>query len=100
MSRSTMESAGSLIAFHLSVPYGLGTVSEEDVYEILKNGTLAGIRSPAKDVLAFLFHENSPTSILKAVGECGGSLENVQELYEEIRGMSFPPAPEWEKMTR
>jgi len=99
MSRSTMESSGALIAFHLSVPYAPEIVSEQDVYEALKNGSLAGIKSPAKDILVFLFHENSPTSILKAVYECGASLENVRRLYEEIRGMSIPPSPEWEKVT-
>ncbi|MGC8529633.1 MAG: hypothetical protein ACP5OP_05470 [Leptospirillia bacterium] len=97
--RSTMESAGAMIAFHLSVPYGPGIVSEQDVYDALKHGSLAGIKSPAKDVLVSLFHENSPASILKAARECEASVENVRKLYEEIIGMPFPRSPEWEKVT-
>ena len=97
--REEMDSAGAMIAFHLSVPYGPGIVSEQDVYDALKHGSLAGIKSPAKDILSSLFSENSPTSILKAAYECGSSVENVQKLYEEIIGMPFPPSPEWEKMT-
>ncbi|WP_238976185.1 hypothetical protein [Leptospirillum ferriphilum] len=97
--RSTMDSAGTMIAFHLSVPYGPGIISEQDVYNALKHGSLAGIASPAKDILVSLFNENSPTSILKAAYECGSSFENVQKLYEEIIGMPFPPSPEWEKVT-
>jgi hypothetical protein len=99
LNHSTMDSGGALIAFHLSVPYGPGIVSEQDVYEALKHGSLAGIASPTKDILVSLFNENSPTSILKAVYECGASVENVQKLYEEIIGMSLPPSPEWEKVT-
>ena len=99
MSRSTMESSGALIAFHLSVPYAPGIVSEQDVYHALKHGSLAGIPSPAKDVLISLFNENSPTSILKATYECGASVENVQKLYEEIVGMPWHRSPEWEKIT-
>ena len=93
----TMDSAGTMIAFHLSVPYGPGIVSEQDVYHALKHGSLAGIPSPAKDVLISLFNENSPTSILKATYECGASVENVQKLYEEIVGMPWHRSPEWEK---
>ena len=95
----TMESAGAMIAFHLSVPYGPGIVSEQDVCDALKHGSLAGITSSAKDILVSLFNENSPTSILKAVYECGASVENVQKLYEEIIGMPFPRSLELEKVT-
>ena len=94
-----MDSAGTMIAFHLSVPYGPEIVSEQDVYNALKQGSLSGIASPAKDILVSLFNENSPTSILKAAYEFGSSVENVQKLYEEIIGMPFPPSPEWEKVT-
>ncbi len=92
-----MDSAGAMIAFHLSVPYGPGIVSEKDVYEVLMQGSLGEIASPAKDVLAYLFHENSPASILEAAYECGASVEKVRKLYEEILGMSLPPSPEWER---
>ncbi len=95
----TMESAGAMIAFHLSVPYGPGIVSEQDVCDALKHGSLAGITSSAKDILVSLFNENSPTSILKATYECGASVENVQKLYEEIVGMPWHRSPEWEKIT-
>lgn len=88
-----------MIAFHLSVPYGLGIVSEQDVYKALKHGTLEPIPSPAKDILVSLFNENSPTSILKATYECGASDENVQKLYEEIVGMPWHRSLEWEKIT-
>ena len=88
-----------MIAFHMSVPYGPGIVSEQDVYDALKQGSLAGIASPAKDILVSLFNENFPTSILKAAYECGSSIENVQKLYKEIIGMPFPRSPEWEKVT-
>lgn len=98
VNHSTMDSAGALIAFHLSVPYGPGIVSEQDVYEVLKHGSLAGIKSPAKDVLVSLFNENSPTSILKAVYECGASVEKAQKLYGEIIAMPFPRSPDWEKV--
>lgn len=94
-----MDSAGAMIAFHLSVPYRQGIVSEQDVYDALKHGSLAGIASPAKDILASHFTENSPASFLKAAYECGASVENVQKLYEEIIGMPFPGSPEWEKVT-
>ncbi|MCL4460154.1 MAG: hypothetical protein M1297_00350 [Nitrospirae bacterium] len=90
----TMESAGAMIAFHLSVPYGPGIVSEQDVCDALKHGSLAGITSSAKDILVSLFNENSPTSILKATYECGASVENVQKLYEEIVGMPWHRSPE------
>ena len=96
---STMDRAGTMIAFHLGAPYGKDLVSEKEVYEALKNGSLAGIASPAKDILASLFIENSPTSILKDAYECGSSLENVQTLYEEIVALPFPPSPEWERTT-
>ncbi len=95
----TLESAGAMIAFHLSVPYGPGIVSEQDVCDALKHGSLAGITSSAKDILVSLFNENSPTSILKATYECGASVENVQKLYEEIVGMPWHRSPEWEKIT-
>ncbi len=96
---ASKDRAGFLIAFHLSVPYGPGIVSERDVYEALGQGTLAGIPSPAKEVLLSLFTENSPASILKAVYECGSSLENAQKLYTEILKMNALPAPEWERAT-
>ena len=96
---TAMDSAGTMIAFHLSVPYGLGTVSEQDVYEALKHGSLETIPSPAKDILVSLFNENSPASILKAAYECGASVEKVQRLYEEIVGMPWHRSPEWEKIT-
>ncbi len=95
----TMDSAGAMIAFHLSVPYGPGIVSEQDVYHALKHGSLVGITSPAKDVLVSLFNENSPTSILKAVYECGSSVENAEKLYREITELPFHRSPEWEKVT-
>lgn len=99
VNHTTMDSAGTMIAFHLSVPYGLGSVSERDVYEALKQGSLETIPSPAKDILVSLFNENSPTSILKATCECGASVENVRKLYEEIVGIPWHRSPEWEKMT-
>ena len=93
-----MESAGALIAFHLSVPYEPGIVKEEDVYNVLKQGSLDGIPFPAKDILASLFTENSPASILKAAHECGSSLENAQKLYKEIvEKFSYHPSSEWEQ---
>ncbi|MDA8060724.1 MAG: hypothetical protein M0Z37_10305 [Nitrospiraceae bacterium] len=95
-----MDSAGTMIAFHLSVPYGLGIVREQDVYDALKHGSLNGISSPTKDILASLFIENSPSSIIKAVQECGSSVDNAQKLYAEIVGkFAFHPSPEWEKAT-
>ena len=95
-----MDSAGTMIAFHLGVPYGLGIVKEEDVYHVLKQGSLDGVPSPARDVLASLFTENSPASILKAVYECGSSLENAQKLYDEIvHKLSCHPSPDWERAT-
>lgn len=96
----TMDSAGTMIAFHLSVPYGLGIVKEQDVYDALKQGSLAGIPSPAKDILSSLFTECSPASILKAVQECGSSLENAQKLYAETIKLSCHPSPDWEQATR
>ncbi|MEC4683336.1 MAG: hypothetical protein VST70_06640 [Nitrospirota bacterium] len=99
VNHATMDSAGAMIAFHLSAPYKPGIVSEQDVYDALKHGSLAGIASPAMDILASLFKENSPTSILKPVYECGSSVENVQKFYEEIIGMPFGRSPEWEKVT-
>ncbi|MHB1758442.1 MAG: hypothetical protein ACYCT9_13225 [Leptospirillum sp.] len=94
-----MDSSGTMIAFHLSVPYRIGIVKEEDVYAALKQGSLDGIPSPAKVILASLFTENSPASILKAVHECGSSLENAQKLYKEIvEKLSYHPSPEWEQV--
>ncbi|EQD25673.1 MAG: hypothetical protein M1537_05005 [Nitrospirae bacterium] len=96
--KATMDSAGTMIAFHLSVPYGLDIVKEQDVYKALKQGSLEGIDSPAKDALASLFNENSPASILKAVYECGSSVELARKLYREIIEIPFPRSPEWEKV--
>ena len=93
-----MDSAGTMIAFHLSVPYGPGIVSEQDFYDALKHGTLVGIKSPAKDILVSLFTENSPTSILKAAYECGSSVENAEKLYGEITELPFQRSPDWEKV--
>ena len=96
--RATMDSAGTMIAFHLSVPYGPDIVKEQDIYNALKNGSLDGIATPAKDILVSLFNENSPASILKAVYECGSSVEKAQKLYGEIIAMPFPRSPDWEKV--
>ncbi|MHB1287264.1 MAG: hypothetical protein ACYCYP_12060, partial [Leptospirales bacterium] len=97
-SRATMDSAATMIAFHLSVPYGPDIVKEQDVYNALKHGSLAEVASPAKDILSSLFIENSPASILKAVYECGSSIENARKLYKEIIEMPFLRSPEWEKV--
>ncbi len=59
--KSTMDTAGAMIAFHLSVPYGSDIVKEEDVYKALKQGRLDGIDSPAKHILVSL----SATKILR-----------------------------------
>lgn len=96
--KSTMDTAGTMIAFHLSVPYGPDIVKEEDVYKALKQGSLDGIASPAKDILVSLFNENSPASILRAVYECGSSVEHSRKLYREIIEMPFSRSPEWEKV--
>lgn len=93
-----MDSAGTMIAFHLSVPFRPEIVSEQDVYDALKHGSLAG--SPAKNILVSLFNGNSPASILKAAYECGSSVENAKKLYAEIvEKFSCHPSPEWEKAT-
>lgn len=97
--RTTMDSAGTMIAFHLSVPYGPDIVKEQDVYNALKNGSLGGIATPAKDMLVSLFNENSPASILKAAYECGSSVEKAQKLYREIIAMPFPRSTDWEKVS-
>jgi hypothetical protein len=96
--RTTMDSAGAMIAFHLSAPYEPGLVKEQDVYRALNQGSLDGIASPAKDVLVSLFIENSPASILKAVYECGSSVKNARKLYKEIIEIPFPRSIEWEKV--
>lgn len=94
-----MESAGSMIARHLSVPYGDGTVTAQDVFEVLTHGSLSGISSPARDVLAGLFTETSPASVLRAVRECGSTLEKAQTLYAQTLELSSSPSLEWERAT-
>lgn len=91
--------SGEMIALHMSIPYKLGTVKKEDIYDALKQGTLSGVASPSKEILAYLFVENSPRSILKAVYECGSSIESAQKLYREIARMCQIRSLEWEKTT-
>jgi hypothetical protein len=88
-----------MAACHLNVPVGK-LVTPEDIAAVLRAGSLATVSEPASSIVAYIFVECSPKTILACVFEAGSSLQSAQRLYEETLSVGIPPAADWEAFIR
>lgn len=85
-----------ITAGHLNTPVG-PLVAPEDIVVALRTGSLSNVNEPAASVLAWLFVESSPKTIISCAREAGASLHTVQQLYNETLAVGIPRVPGWEE---
>ncbi len=88
-----------LAAGHLNAPVG-PLVKPADLALALRTGSLAAAGEQAGPLLASLFVESSPQTLLACVREAGASLQSAQRLYEETLAAGAPAVAQWEEVVR
>jgi hypothetical protein len=102
MSEGKKNSALELIACHLSVPYGMGSVTAEHLAQALRAGSLSVLSAAPKAlrIATWLFIENTPELIVRATYEAGADVSRANRLYEETLKDHMVRVPAWEDSIR
>ena len=88
--------AAALIACHMNVPYG-HVLDEQDVWNSLRNGKLSAGSERADAILAAMFCEVEPATIVRCAVEIKVPIAQVNRLYQETLGRGNLRSPAWEQ---